>query len=87
MSFQEYASYDALGLAALIKSKKIKLSEAVDSAIAQAQALNPKLNAIVFADYEGARAAAKGKPGKGAFAGVPMLLKDMRANVVGWPTR
>ena len=46
--------------------------------------LNPKLNAIVFSDYDRARAT---RPGKGVFAGVPMLLKDMRANVVGWPTR
>ena len=87
MSFKEFASTDALGLAALIASKKIKASEAMDAAIAHAEAMNPKLNAIVFSDYDGARAAARGKPAKGAFAGVPMLLKDMRANVAGWPTR
>ncbi|MEI9886355.1 MAG: amidase family protein [Rhizomicrobium sp.] len=59
----------------------------MDAAIARAEALNPRLNAIVFSDPDGARAAAKGKLPKGAFTGVPMLLKDMRANVVGWPTR
>ncbi len=83
----QYASCDALGLAALIKAKKIKASEAIEAAIALAEARNPELNAIVFADYDGARATAKGRRANGAFAGVPMLLKDMRANVVGWPTR
>jgi amidase len=87
MSFSEYATYDALGLAALIKAKKIKSSEVMDAALARAEALNPRLNAIVFSDPESARAAATAKPGKSVFAAVPMLLKDMRANVVGWPTR
>ena len=87
MGFREYASYDALGLAALIKTKKVKPSEVMDAAIAMAESLNAKLNAIVFSDYEGARSAAKGRIPRGAFSGVPMLLKDMRANVVGWPTR
>src|SRR3569833_3571735 len=87
MSFKEYAQYDALGLAALIAKKKVSAREVMDEAIARAEALNPKLNAIVFMDADGGRAAAKGKLPKGAFTGVPTLLKDMRANVVGWPTR
>jgi amidase len=84
MSFKEYASYDALGLATAIKARTVKASEVLEAAFARADALNPKLNAIVFRDDATARAT---KPGKGVFAGVPMLLKDMRANVVGWPTR
>ncbi|MBS0472783.1 MAG: amidase [Proteobacteria bacterium] len=83
----EYGAYDALGLAALVKAKKVKPVELVEAAIARAEAVNPKLNAIIFADYDGARAAAKGKLARGDFTGVPMLLKDMRANVPGWPTR
>lgn len=87
MSFSEYGSYDALGLAQLIAKKKISAREVMDEAIARAERLNPKLNAIIYKAYDEARAAAKGKPGKGRFAGVPMLLKDMRANVIGWPNR
>ena len=87
MSFKEYAEYDALGLAALIAKKKVSAREVMDEAIARAEALNPKLNAIVFMDADGGRAAAKSKLPKGAITGVPTLLKDMRANVVGWPTR
>ncbi|HXC54379.1 MAG TPA: amidase [Rhizomicrobium sp.] len=87
MTFRDYGSYDALGLAALVKARKVKPSEILDEAIARAEALNPALNAIVFTAYDTARAAAKAKLSKGVFAGVPMLLKDMRAHVAGWPTR
>ncbi len=88
MSFKDYASYDALGPGGAGQSpERSNPQKFMDAAIARAEALNPKLNAIVFSAKDEARAAAKGKLPKGAFTGVPMLLKDMRANVVGWPTR
>ncbi|MGD0864220.1 MAG: amidase family protein [Rhizomicrobium sp.] len=87
MAFAEYDHYDALGLADLVRKKKISALELVDEAIARAEKLNPALNAIVFEAYDRARAAAKGKIPKGLFAGVPMLLKDIRAAAVGMPTR
>jgi len=87
MRFSEYGKYDALGLAQAIAKKKVSAREVMEEAIARAESLNPKLNAIIFTAYDEARAAAKGKQGKGQFAGVPMLLKDMRANVAGWPNR
>ena len=87
MSFAAYGTYDAIGLARLVAKKKVKPIELIDEAIARAEALNPKLNAIVFKAYDEARAAAKEKVVGGPFGGVPMLLKDMRANVVGWPNR
>ena len=87
MAFAEYADYDGLGLAALVAKKKIKPIELLDEAIARAEALNPKLNAIVYKDYERARAAATGKLPKGAFTGVPFLLKDIFALAEGMPTR
>lgn len=87
MDFSEYGAVDALGLAALIAARKVSPREVMDAAIARAQGVNPKINAIVFADYDGGRDAVRSKARKGMFAGVPMLLKDMRANVVGWPTR
>ncbi|MBV9990282.1 MAG: amidase [Alphaproteobacteria bacterium] len=84
---RDYAQYDGLGLADLVAKKKVKPSELLDEAIARAEALNPKLNAIVYKDYERARAAAKGKLPKGAFSGVPFLLKDIFALAEGIPTR
>jgi len=87
MSFAEYEDYDALGLARLIKDKKITVLEAMDEAIARAERLNPKLNAIVYKDYDRARDSAKSPALSGLFAGVPMLLKDMRGDAQGMPTR
>ena len=87
MAFAEYDTFDALGLASLIAKKKLSAREAVDEAIARAQALNPRLNAIVFEAFDRARDAAKAKLPKGPFTGVPTLLKDMRAGAVGMPTR
>ena len=59
MSFADYDRYDGLGLGELIAKKDFAALEVVDDAIARAEKLNPKLNAIVFAAYDQARDAAK----------------------------
>jgi amidase len=87
MAFAEYAKFDGLGLAELVRKKKIKPLELVDEAISRAEALNPKLNFVVFKDYDRARDAAKGKLPKGPFTGVPFFLKDIFAYAQGMPTR
>lgn len=87
MAFAEYDRHDGLGLAALVKKGSITPLEVVDEAIARAERLNPKLNAIIFKDYDRARDAAKAMTPHGHFAGVPSLLKDMRAAATGMPTR
>src|SRR5665213_958286 len=87
MRFAEYAKYDGLGLAALVAKKKVLPIELLDEAIARAEELNPKLNAIVYKDYDRARDTAKGKLPKGPFTGVPFLLKDIFALAAGVPTR
>jgi amidase len=86
MGFAEYDRYDAIGLADLIRTKKISALEALDEAIARTERLNPKLNAIVFKAYDRARDAAKANP-QGPLGGVPLLLKDMRAACEGMVTR
>lgn len=87
MAFAEYEKHDALGLAELVKAKKVTPLELVDEAIARAERLNPKLNAIVFKAFDQAREAAKSAKPEGTFAGVPTLLKDMRGGCKGMPTR
>lgn len=87
MSIADYADYDGLGLAGLVAGKKVKPIELVEEAVARAERANPKLNAIVFKDYERARAAARGKLPKGPFTGVPFFLKDIFAFAEGMPTR
>ena len=87
MTIKEYADYDGIGLAGLVAKKKVKPIELFDEAIARAEALNPKLNAIVFKAYDQAREMAKGRTAKGIFMGVPFLLKDINAIATGMPTR
>jgi amidase len=86
MAISEYGKYDALGLAALVAKKKVKPSELLEEAISRAEKLNPKLNAIIYKDYDNARSRAKGKL-RGPFAGVPFLLKDIFALTTTMPTR
>ncbi len=87
MAFADYAKYDGLGLAELVQKKKVKAGELVEEAISRAEALNPKLNCVVFKDYDRARETAAGKLPKGAFTGVPFFLKDIFAYAQGMPTR
>ena len=86
MGFAEYSDFDGLGLAGLVKAKRVKPAELVDAAIERIERHNPKLNAVVFNGYADGRAQAVTEP-SGAFAGVPMLLKDLLCEKKGWPTR
>lgn len=67
---------DGVRLAAMIATGEISALEAVEAAIARAEAVNPQLNAIATTSFEEARAAAASAP-TGAFAGVPTFIKDL----------
>lgn len=84
-SFTEYPNYDGLGLARLVRERLVTPLELVEAAIAQIEAHNPTLNAVVLPMYQQARAAAEMSPA-GPFAGVPMLLKDFWSTYAGVPT-
>ena len=83
--FKEYGNYDALGLAELVRDRKVTAAELLETAIARAEAVNPQLNAIVRPLYEHGRRAAAGALA-GPFAGVPFLIKDLQADFAGEPT-
>jgi amidase len=85
--FPEYESYDALGLADLVRRKELSPVEVVEAAIARIERLNPRLNAVIHPLDDKARAeAARGRPA-GPFQGVPFLLKDLLASYAGVPLR
>lgn len=85
MMFKEYTQYDALGLAALVQSKQVSAKELLDAAIAKANQLNPKINAIIHRFDERAYQAAQAGLPAGAFTGVPYLLKDLSFYFAGEP--
>lgn len=87
MAFQEYSSYDGLGLGELVRKGEVTASELLEEAIARVERHNGKINSVVYKFYDQAREAARRKPGHGPFEGVPFLLKDILGECEGVPTR
>lgn len=82
---QDYADYDGLGLAELVRRRAVTPLELVEACIARIERHNPALNAVVHLAADEARATAKGKLPDSPFAGVPFLIKDLGQRVKGWP--
>jgi Asp-tRNA(Asn)/Glu-tRNA(Gln) amidotransferase A subunit family amidase len=85
MSFDDYESYDALGLAGLVRAGEVKPRELLEAALARAERRNPAVNAIVIPMADEARRVAEDPPA-GPFRGVPFLLKDLYAYYPGFRT-
>ena len=83
MNPEEYAKYDAMGLAELVKRQEVTPLEMVEAAISQMELLNPSLNAIITPMFDRALDQARGKLPAGPFTGVPYLLKDLGAFCAG----
>ena len=86
MNNSEYFSYDALGLAELVRTKQISSSELLEVAIALTEKLDPKLNAVPIKHYDLAREKLNNKTNSGIFNGVPFLLKDLNNYLKGTVT-
>ena len=79
----DFAEYDALGLARLVRERRASPTELLDTAIARSERLNPRFNFIAQEHYDFARKAiAAGLP-QGPFTGVPWLLKDLHTFLKG----
>jgi len=79
-------------LASLIRQKKVGCLELLDLYLARVERYNPKINAIIFLDAEGARRRAREADRAlarghlwGPLHGVPMTIKES-FNVAGMPT-
>ena len=82
----DLANLDATAQAELVANGSVSAVELVDSAIAAIEALNPAINAVIFENFDRARAAAADlETGSGPFAGVPFLIKDIGATQAGLP--
>ncbi len=68
----EYRQHDALGLADLVRRGETSASELLDLAIARAEAVNPKINAIITPLYDYGRAQINAGLPDGPFSGVPL---------------
>lgn len=80
LSFDDYRSRDATGLAELVANRQVTPTEVMEAAIARYEAVNPMLNAVVSTRFEAALAEAE-RATTGPFAGVPFLIKDLTSEV------
>ncbi len=82
MNLSEYASFDGLGLAELVRKKDVSAAELAAAALSAHAKVNPAINAVieVLPDWERqvARAALDGP-----FGGVPFLIKDLVLHAEG----
>ena len=77
---------DALGLAELVRSREVGPEELVESAIESIERTHDDLNAVITPMFDIARAEAGQASTDAPFAGVPFLLKDLRASYAGVAT-
>lgn len=83
--FSDYANYDALGLADLVKKGEVTPIQLLEEAIKRRNQVNPHINAVIRnMDDLAYQAIEKGLP-QGTFAGVPFLIKDLLAAYAGVP--
>ncbi|MBP17950.1 MAG: amidase [Pseudomonadales bacterium] len=83
MKLSEYASYDGLGLAELVRQGDITPRELADLALAAIEQLNPKINAVVGLIEEETEASLARSGEGGPFDGVPFLIKDLGISYAG----
>ncbi len=83
--FPEFDRYDAMGLAELVRQKKVTPSELCEEAIERIERVNPQLNAVVTRMYDQGRREAVNPLPEGPFTGVPLLIKDLHYAYAGVP--
>ncbi|MGL4540943.1 MAG: amidase, partial [Polymorphobacter sp.] len=76
----DFSKLDGLAQAALVASRQVTAAELLESAIARAEAVNPRLNFMAQKLYDRAR---KAPVAAGPFAGVPFLVKDLHVDIAG----
>ncbi|WP_433498332.1 amidase [Sphaerimonospora sp. CA-214678] len=79
MRVTEYVSFDAIGLAELVAKGEVGPAELQAAAHEAAQAVNPRINAVV----ETWQADDEPDPGSTPLAGVPFLIKDIGVSMAG----
>src|SRR5437773_4439822 len=83
MKLNEYAKYDALGLAELVSRRHVSPKELAETAVRAIEAINPAINAIVETYPDRIESLDEKILGDGPFRGVPFLMKDVFGHEAG----
>jgi Asp-tRNA(Asn)/Glu-tRNA(Gln) amidotransferase A subunit family amidase len=84
--FDDYRSFDAVGLAELVRRREVGAMELLDAAIARAEAVQPLVGALAQRLDDHAREEiGRGLP-DGPLTGVPFLLKNLSVQLAGTVT-
>src|ERR1700709_1012478 len=85
MDLTEYRSFDALGLAALVRNGDVTPHELLDLAWGAVEDRTRGLNAVISVSESLARESIDGGLPDGPFRGVPLAIKDLATAVTGMP--
>ena len=77
MKLEEYAKFDAVGLAALVRGKEVKPEELMSLALAGVAVVNDQINAVIETFPERADPVRLENLSDGPLRGVPYLNKDL----------
>jgi amidase len=77
MNLREYASYDGLGLAELVRKRDVTPKELAATAASAIAAVNPTVNAVIETYDDRIAGLDEANLGDGPFRGVPFLIKDV----------
>ena len=83
MKLQEYAQYDGLGLAELIRKKEVSATELAALALEAVAIVNPQINAVIEVYSQRVETADIGLNPAAPFAGVPFFIKDFGSAEAG----
>src|SRR5215470_12257298 len=83
MNIDEYAKYDALGLAELVSRKHVSPKELAQTAARAMEAINPTIHAVVETYPDRIDSLDEKTMGDGPFRGVPFLVKDVFGHEAG----
>ena len=84
ISFDEYATFDASGLADAVRRRSLSAAEVLEAAVARTDAVNPAINAIAHRLDEPARDQTA-QALEGPLAGAPWVVKDLGHPIAGAP--
>ncbi|MGE6631908.1 amidase [Bacillus sp. NPDC077027] len=85
MDIKEYMTYDATGLAELVRNQQVTPQELLDTAFSRLEQVNPVLNAVVRTRQEKVKEEMQHLTSHQPFAGVPFVLKDISQGLKGEP--